>query len=148
MAYLLRLPLSFIIGRFRPTDSGSGWIRLFSTTQFIRMTLAEAFKFAVVVQLLMVLVHTIFLLAVACIIGASLPAVVYQKRYGGWFGWRWAIPYSFYWLFCLYWISLWGLLTASRSGWLTRGLPDVAQPSKLPTALPTAGTFRVFSKAA
>jgi hyaluronan synthase len=141
--------LSFMIGRFRPTDSGSGWIRLFSTTQFVRMTLSEAFKFVVVAQLLMVPVHTLFLLAVACIISAFLPALVYQKRYGGWFGWRWAIPYAFYWLFCLYWISLWGLLTASRSGWLTRGLPDkVVQPSKLPAALPTASASRVFSKAA
>ncbi len=140
--------LSFIIGRFRPTDSGSGWIRLFSTTQFVRMTLSEAFKFVVVAQLLMAPVHTLFLLAVACIISASLPALVYQKRYGGWFGWRWAIPYAFYWLFCLYWISLWGLLTAFRSGWLTREMPNIAQPSKLTAALPTASASRVFSKAA
>jgi len=140
--------LSFIIGRFRPTDSGSGWIRLFGTTQFIRMTLGEAFKFAVVAQLLLTPVNTLLILAVACIISAFLPALVYQKRYGGWFGWRWAIPYAFYWLFCLYWISFWGLLTASRSGWLTRELPNVAQPSELPMDLPTASTPRVFSKAA
>jgi hyaluronan synthase len=140
--------LTFIIGRFRTTDSGSGWIRLFGMTQFIRMTLAEAFKFAVVAQLLMLPVHTLFVLAVACIISAVLPALVYQTRYGGWFGWRWAIPYSFYWLFCLYWISFWGLLTASQTGWLTRELPNVAQSSKVPTILPTAGTSRVFSKAA
>ena len=140
--------LTFMMGRFRPTDSGSGWIRLFSITQFIRMTLAEAFKFAVLAQLMMVPLNTLFILAVACIISASLPALVYQKRYGGWFGWRWAIPYTFYWLFCLYWISLWGLLTASRSGWLTRGLPDVTQPSKLPAALPRTGASGVFSKAA
>jgi hyaluronan synthase len=140
--------LSFLIGRFRSTDSGSGWIRLFSVTQFIRMTLGEAFKFAVMAQLLMAPVHTLFVLALACIISASLPALVYQKRYGGWFGWRWAIPYAFYWLFCLCWISLWGLLTASRSGWLTRGLPTAAPPVKWPTPLPTAGTSKVFSKAA
>lgn len=140
--------LTFIMGRFRPTDSGSVWIRLFSITQFVRMTLAEAFKFAVVVQLLIVPVHTTFLLAVGCIISAFLPAVVYQKRYGGWFGWRWAIPYSFYWLFCLYWISLWGLLTASRSGWLTRELPDLDRTSDMKTALPETSASAVFSKAA
>ncbi len=140
--------LSFMIGRFRATDSGSGWIRLFSSTQFIRMTIGEAFKFAVMTQLLLAPVHTLFTLTMACIISAFLPALVYQKRYGGWFGWYWAIPYSFYWLFCLCWISLWGLLTASRSGWLTRGLSDVVPPSKLPTALPAAGTSKVFSKAA
>jgi hyaluronan synthase len=140
--------LSFIMGRFRPTDGGSGWIRLFSTSQCIRMTLGEAFKFVVLAKLLLGPMHTLFILAVSCIICGSLPALVYQKRYGGWFGWRWAIPYAFYWLFCLCWISVWGLLTASRPGWLTRGLPKVAPPSKLPTVLPTAGTSRVFSKAA
>ena len=140
--------LSFIMGRFRPADSGGGWIRLFSATQLFRMTLGEAFKFAVVAQLLLAPVYTLVILAVGCIISASLPALVYQKRRGGWFGWRWAIPYSFYWLFCLYWISFWGLLTASRSGWLTRGLLKVAPPSKLPTGIPTASTSSILSKAA
>jgi hyaluronan synthase len=140
--------LSFITRRFRPADSGGFWIRLFSATQLFRMTLGEAFKFAVVVQLLMVPMYTLAILTVGCIVSASLPALVYQKRHGGWFGWRWAIPYSFYWLFCLYWISLWGLITASHSVWLTRGLLKSAQPSILPTALPTAATSRVFSKAA
>jgi hyaluronan synthase len=140
--------LSFIIQRFRPTDNGSGWIRLFSTTQFFRMTFGEAFKFAVVVQLLMAPVPSLVILVMGCIFSAVVPGLVYQKRYGGWFGWRWAVSYSFYWLFCLCWIPLWGLLTASRSGWLTRGLLNVASPSKLPTALPTVSTSRVFSKAA
>jgi hyaluronan synthase len=140
--------LSFITRRFRPTDGGSIWIRLFSTTQIIRMTLGEAFKLAVMAQLLMIPVHTLFALAVACVISACLPALVYQTRYGGWFGWRWAIPYSFYWVLCLYWISLWGLLTASRSGWLTRDLPSIEKPSKLKTAPPTTGTSSVLSKAA
>ena len=140
--------LSFIMRRFRPADSGGGWIRLFSATQLFRMTLGEAFKFAVVAQLLLAPVYTLVILAVGCIISASLPALVYQKHRGGWFGWCWAIPYSFYWLFCLYWISLWGLLTASRSGWLTRGLLNVAPSSKLPTGIPTASTSSILSKAA
>ena len=140
--------LSFILGRFRPDDSGSGWIRLFSATQLIRMTLGEALKFAVLAQLFLLPVYTVVILAVGCIVSASLPALVYQKRHGGWFGWRWAIPYSFYWLFCLYWISFWGLLTASHSVWLTRGLLKGAPPSKLPTGISTAKTDRIFSKAA
>jgi hyaluronan synthase len=140
--------LSFMIGRFRPNDTGSGWIRLFSTTQFIRMIIGEAFKFAVAAQLLMAPVHTLSMLAVACIISACLPALVHQKHHGGWFGWRWAISYSFYWLLCLYWISLWGLLTAYRSGWLTRELPNVDRPSKMTAARPTASAPGVLSKAA
>jgi len=140
--------LSFLAGRFRPADSGGGWVRLFSATQFVRMTLGEAFKFAVMVQLLLTPVYALSMLAVACIVSASLPAVVYQRRHGTWFGWRWAIPYSFYWLLCLYWISLWGLLTASRSGWLTRGLASAAPATRRSAPLPAAGTSRVFSRAA
>jgi hyaluronan synthase len=140
--------LSFIMGRFRSADSGSGWIRLFSATQLFRMTMGEASKFAVAAQLYLAFVPTLIAMAIGCIIGAVLPAVVYQWRYGGWFGWRWAIPYSFYWLFCLCWISLWGLVTAPRSGWLTRGLPNIDQPPQQSKALETTGTSGMFSKAA
>jgi hyaluronan synthase len=140
--------LSFIMGRFRPADSGGGWIRLFSATQLIRMTLGEALKFAVMAQLFLLPVYTVVILAAGCIVSAALPALVHQKRHGGWFGWRWAIPYSFYWLFCLYWISFWGLLTASHSVWLTRGLLEGAPPSKLPTGISAAKSSRIFSKAA
>jgi hyaluronan synthase len=77
-----------------------------------------------------------------------LPALVYQRRYGGWFGWQWAIPYAFFWLFCLSWISLWGLVTAPISGWLTRETAKVAQQPKLPTVPQPAMVHNVFSKAA
>jgi hyaluronan synthase len=141
--------LSFIARRFRPFDDGSGWVRLFSITQLVRMTMGEAFKFVVIAQILLAPVHTLFLLTVSCFISACLPALVHQKRYGGWFGWRWAVPYAFYWLFSLCWISLWGLLTASHSGWLTRELPSITPTTpKLTTTLPTTGTSSVLSKAA
>jgi hyaluronan synthase len=140
--------LSFIMGRFRPVDSGSGWIRLFSATQLFRMTMGEATKFAVAAQLYLAFVPTLIAMAIGCIIGAVLPAVVYQWRHGGWFGWRWAIPYAFYWLFCLCWISLWGLVTAPRSGWLTRELAKGAIQSKLPV-IPQPGTEqKILPKAA
>jgi len=140
--------LTFIMGRFRPADSGSGWIRLFSATQFFRMTMGEASKFAVVAQLFLVPVPTLMIMAVGCIIGAVLPALVYQRRHGGWFGWQWAIPYAFFWLFGLCWISLWGLVTAPRSGWLTREPARVAQLPKLPAVTQPASVHKLFSKAA
>jgi len=140
--------LSFITGRFRRTDSGSGWIRLFSATQLFRMTMGEASKFAVAAQLYLAFVPTIVIMAIGCIIGAVLPAVVYQWRYGGWFGWRWAIPYTFFWLFGLCWISLWGLVTAPRSGWLTRDSVSVV-PGPKPISLSRPGNVnKIFSKAA
>ena len=140
--------LSFITRRFRPADSGSGWIRLFSVTQFFRMTLGEASKFAVAAQLFLFPVPTLVIMAVGCIISAALPALVYQRRYGGWFGWRWAIPYAFFWLFCLCWISLWGLVTAPSSGWLTREPAKVTRLPKLPTILKPDSVHKIFSKAA
>jgi hyaluronan synthase len=140
--------LSFVTGRFRPSDCGSGWIRLFSATQFFRMTLGEASKFAVAAQLYLAPVPTLVIMAAACIISAALPALVYQRRYGGWFGWRWAIPHAFFWVFCLCWISLWGLVTAPRSGWLTREPAKAGILSKLPTVLQPGGAHKVFSKAA
>ena len=141
--------LSFITGRFRRADGGSGWIRLFSATQFFRMTMGEASKFAVATQLYLAFVPTLIAMAIGCIIGAVLPAVVYQWRYGGWFGWRWAILYSFYWLFGLCWISLWGLITAPRSGWLTRDSGSVIPGAKAKTPSSRPGIVdKVFSKAA
>jgi hyaluronan synthase len=140
--------LSFIIRNFRHTDSGSGWIRLFSATQLFRMTMGEASKFAVAAQLYLAFVPTLIAVAIGCVITAVLPAVVYQRRYGGWFGWRWALPYSFYWLFCLCWISLWGLVTAPRSGWLTRELAKGVTQPKLQNVPHPDRKLEILSKAA
>jgi hyaluronan synthase len=117
--------LLFVMKRFRTNDSGTGWIRLFTCTQLFRMAVGESFKLALVVQLLFAPLGTLKVLLLGCLISAIVPALVHQVRFGGWFGWRWAPPYAFFYLFGLSWIPLWGLLTAPRSGWLTRGLPAV-----------------------
>jgi hyaluronan synthase len=142
--------LAFLIGRFRPHDSGGAWVRFFSATQLVRMTLGEAFKVAVLVQLVLTPLPTLGLLTAGCLIGAVLPALVHQKRRGGWFGWRWALPYTFYWLCALSWIPLWGMFTAPRSGWLTRELPNTAPSLVRPKAVstPTQSTIKAYSKAA
>jgi hyaluronan synthase len=124
--------LSFLFGRFRTHDSGSNWVRLFAAMQMLRMTIGQGLKIAVLVQLVMAPFFTLAAFCIGCIMGATIPAIVYQVRYrGSWFGWKWAIPYSFYWLFTLCWIPVWGLLTASSSGWLTRDLPQT-QPATSP----------------
>jgi hyaluronan synthase len=129
--------LSFVIRQFRTGDSGSGWVRLFIATQLVRMIFGESFKFAVLVELILSPLPTLKLLAAGCLISAALPAIVHKIRRGGWFGWCWALPYAFYWLLTLSWIPLWGLFTAPRSGWLTRGLPNVRPPAMRPRVLPT-----------
>jgi hyaluronan synthase len=104
------------------------WIRLFSVTQMIRMTVFEALKCALLVALI---IHTFgALLAVifACAFAAIIPSVVYFLRHRTDFGFRWGLPYTLYWMVCLSWIPLWGILTASNSGWLTRALPEDKTP--------------------
>ncbi len=119
---------SFIMRRFRPTDSGSGWLRLFSITQIFRLTFGQGAKFAIIAQLLLSPASTFSYIIIGCFISALLPSLVYQRRYGNRFGWQWATPFSFYWLFTLSWIPFWGLLTANRSGWLTREIVIASDP--------------------
>ena len=141
--------LSFLFKRFRAKDSGATWVRLFCCMQMLRMTLGQALKIAVIAQLVLAPLFTLSILGIGCMLGAAVPAIVYQVRYGGGFGWRWAIPYSFYWLFTLSWIPIWGLFTAPCSGWLTRDLPQT-QPAAASTILarrPTT-TSQTLSKAA
>lgn len=42
----------------------------------------------------------------------------------------WAYPYSLFYAFTLFWITPYAIATASRSGWLTRGLPQKNKHSK------------------
>ncbi len=128
--------ISFLLRRFRIGHNGSGWLRLVSAIQIIRMALGEAFKVALMVQMVLSPLMTLVAIVLGCFAGAILPAVVHQVRYGGWFGWQWAISFSFFWLFGLSWISIWGLFTAPRSGWLTRGMPKIAGPSSPTTLIP------------
>ena len=121
---------SFVTRRFRPNDSGSGWIRLFSVTQLFRLTLGEACKFTILAQLLMNPLPTLILIAIGCMINALMPSIVYQKQYHSLLGWQWALPFAFYWIFSLSWISLWGLISANRTGWLTREIVVSPDPEK------------------
>lgn len=136
--------IAFLTRRFRADDSGGGWLRLFSATQLFRMAVGEALKIAVVFRLLLAPLTTLVLMSAGCIISSIVPGFVHRKRYGGWFGWRWAIPFSFYWLFALSWIPIWGMITAPHSGWLTRNLPESAKP----TVLIQAREDKKYSKAA
>jgi len=128
--------ISYLLRRFRTGHNGSEWIRLFSATQLLRMTLGEAFKVVFIIQMLFSPIMTFIPVVLGCFSAAVLPAVVHQLRYGGWFGWRWAIPYSFFWLFCLSWISLWGLATAPKSGWLTRGMATLPKSAATAPLIP------------
>jgi len=112
--------LSFVFKRFRAGDTGAGWIRLFGILQLVRMTVFEALKLTLLVALVINPLTVLLACGAGCVLGSIVPAVVHHCRYGGAFGFRWALPYSFFWLFGLAWISVWGMVTAGNSGWLTR----------------------------
>jgi hyaluronan synthase len=123
--------LSFIIRRCRPADSGGNWLRLFSATQLLRMATFAAFKVTVLIQLFLAPVNTLILLLIGGVLASTLPAIVYQLRYGGWNCWRWSVSFTFYGLFTLCWIPIWGVFTATQSGWLTRDLPGTMPATEL-----------------
>ena len=125
---------NFVFKAFRARGEGANWIRLFSVTQMIRMTLFEALKCALLVALLIHTHSALLGLVFACVSAAVIPAVVYYLRHGSGFGFRWALPYTFFWMFCLAWIPLWGILTAGKSAWLTRNLVTDEAGSESPFA--------------
>jgi hyaluronan synthase len=64
-------------------------------------------------------------LLLAALVSALLPAAVFASTRCP-RGALWAFPYSLYSLVCLTWIGPWALVTAHRSGWLTRQRPAAA----------------------
>jgi hyaluronan synthase len=130
--------LSYLWKPFRTGHGGTGWFRLYSSMEVFRMAVGNGFKIALLVHVLMTPFAMLTGLLCMCLTASILPALVHQLRYGGWFGWRWAIAYSFFWLAGLAWISVWALVTASKSAWLTRDLRSVAKPSPRAAVMPPA----------
>ncbi len=126
---------TFIFRRFRRGDSGGGLVCIFGILGLFRMVGCEALKVGLLLHLFSHPLITLHGLTLGCLLSSIIPALVYHARYASWLGWRWSIPYSFFWVFGLSWISFWGLLSASRSGWLTRGL-------RCAPASPTLGRIR------
>lgn len=126
---------NFVFKDFRKGDDGANWIRLFSLTQMFRLTVFEALKCVLLVALIMHPLTALLTILFACTFAAVIPAVVYYLRHGNSFGFKWALPHTLYWMFCLSWIPFWGILTASNSGWLTRTLPTVTTATPQQPAL-------------
>ena len=128
---------TFIFRRFRRGDNGGGLVCIFGILGLLRLLGCEALKVGLLLHLFAHPLATLHGLTIGCLLSSVIPALVYHARYGGWLGWRWSIPYSFFWVFGLSWISFWGLLSASRSGWLTRGLQRAPTSPTLPAAQQT-----------
>ena len=112
----------FLGRRFRPGRPGAGWVRLSGLLELAFLPTAEILKAAGLLGIFLHPMLSVRLITAGCLATALIPAIVFQFRQRGLFGVIWALAYSFYWTVALSWISLWGLFTAARSGWLTRGL--------------------------
>lgn len=137
---------NYVFKGFRKRGEGANWIRLFTITQMVRIIVFEALKCVLLLALLMNPYNTLLAVIFACVFAAIIPSVVYFLRHRTSFGFLWAMPYTFYWMFFLSWIPLWGILTASNSGWLTRALPEEKKsetPVPVFTNLSTALSQRV-----
>lgn len=110
---------SFVYRRFRPDSQVGACIN--STLSMIRMVGAGLVFVPLIVGLITEPGLLPWLL-LAAMVSALLPAAVFAATRGPRDA-LWAFPYSLYSLVCLAWISPWALLTAHRSGWLTRQSP-------------------------
>lgn len=75
--------------------------------------------FFIVTHPILFLTSTLF----AILIFSSFPALFYAKRYSVSES-VWAYTYSIFYTFGLFWITPYAIATASRRGWLTRGLAE------------------------
>jgi hyaluronan synthase len=127
----------FLYTRFRRGDDGGLWLRLDGTLELLLLPLIEAAKIGLLVNILAHPVIIVRILTLGCLISAIMPAIVYQFRRPCLAGCLGALGYAVYWTVCLSWISFWGLLSAGRSGWLTRGLTGATAPISLELAKPS-----------
>lgn len=113
---------TFIYRRFRA--GGQFGARVNSSLSILR-TVSAGLVFVPLIAGLFFQPELVPWLFVATLVSGLLPAAVFASTRtlrGAW----WAFPYAVYSLVCLSWISPWALITAHRSGWLTRQQPAKA----------------------
>lgn len=110
---------------FKPFRSESKWgTRLLLINQCIRMVMSYPLLLMMLVFLLMHPILFVSSTLFSILIISSIPAFFYAKKYNFAESF-WAYCYSIFYAFGLFWITPYSLATASRRGWLTRGLPEM-----------------------
>ncbi|WP_081990239.1 glycosyltransferase [Psychroserpens sp. Hel_I_66] len=111
----------YVFTNFR--EGNKSGIRLLFVSQFLEMLLSYPF---VLMMLLFVMVHPLLFLGstfFSILILSSFSVIFYSKRYNISES-IWAYSYSILYTFGLFWITPYAIATASRRGWLTRGLVE------------------------
>lgn len=97
--------------------------RLLFVSQFLEMLMSYPF---LLIMLFFVATHPLLFLGatfMSILILSSFSVIFYAKRYNLSES-IWAYSYSILYTFGLFWITPYAIATASRRGWLTRGLPE------------------------
>lgn len=112
---------SFAFGNFR--EGSKTGTRILLLDQWLRILLS--YPMLLVMFTFIVKYPLLFLSStlVGILIFSSVQAFFYAKKHDLAESF-WAYPYSVFYAFTLFWITPYAIATASRSGWLTRGLPE------------------------
>src|SRR5690554_3447381 len=109
---------------FKPFRDGSrSGPRLLLVNQWLHMLTAYPLFLIMLTLLFMYPVLFLSSTLMSILIFSSLPALFYAKKYNVYEA-VWAYTYSIFYTFGLFWITPYAMATASRRGWLTRGLPE------------------------
>ena len=112
----------FIFTKFRK-ESATGARINFLLSAF-RLSIGEIFKLLGLTAIILYPLPMAVNMAASATTASLLPALVHRRRRGG-YSFLWSLPYSFFWVFTLSWVSLYALITPHKNGWLTRGLHEV-----------------------
>lgn len=97
--------------------------RLLFVSQFLKIIMSYPF---LIFMLFFILTHPLLFFSstlVSILILTTFPVFFYAKRYEASESF-WAYSYSILYTFGLFWITPYAIATASKRGWLTRGLPQ------------------------
>jgi hyaluronan synthase len=113
----------FAFSNFRSTSKAGA--RLLLINQWLKVLLAIPTTF---LMMYFIVTHTTIFITtslVSILIFSSIPAFFYAKvhKFSDCF---WIYVYSIFYTFTLFWITPYAIATASKRGWLTRGLPQKA----------------------
>ena len=129
----------FAFRRFRP--DGSLGLRINVLMGLMNLTIGQMMRLLGVAILIAMPLVVIPKMIVAAALASCAPGLFYSIRYKSEQG-IWAIPYSYFWMSVLAWISFYALLTPHKTGWMTReietsGISWAPGSSGTPTLTPT-----------
>jgi hyaluronan synthase len=109
----------FVFFKFRET--GATGLRINVLISLINLTLGQLMHLSAVA----LLIYLPWIVGSNLIVGAAVascaPGIFYAVRYKSNYA-IWALPYSFFWMLCLSWISLYALVSPYKNEWMTRNL--------------------------